>query len=216
MSCCSHCAATASQFDPKRAEKDRARYQRRGPDPTTKLILEQLHTVTRPGDTLLDVGGGIGVIGLELQTSGLREIILVDAAQGSLAVAERLFADAKSSAKFRVVPADFADLQPPLTADIVTLDRVVCCYPDYVALLERATASARRTLALSFPRARWFVRLRVAAENSFHHLTRNAFRTFVHPEAAMIALIRGAGFSLVGRRTTLEWYVDHWERSVSR
>src|SRR5204863_2513747 len=137
---------------------------------------------------------------------------LVDAAQSYLSVADRLFANAVSSARFRVVPGDFVDLQPPLTADIVTLDRVVCCYPDYVALLERAAASARRTLSLSFPRDRWFVRLRVAAENSFHHLTRNAFRTFVHSEAAMIALIRGAGFSLVERRTTLEWYVDHWER----
>ena len=98
MSCCSHCAATASKFDPKHAENDRARYQRRGPDPTTRLIVEQLRTVTRPGDTLLDVGGGIGVIGLELQPSGLRHIVLVDAAPGALSVAERLFANARSSA----------------------------------------------------------------------------------------------------------------------
>lgn len=215
MSCCSHCAATASQFDPRRAEKDRARYQRRGPDPTTKLILEQLRPITRPGDTLLDVGGGIGVIGLELQTSGLREIVLVEAAPSSLSVAERLFANTGSSAQFRIVSGDFADIFPTLTAEIVTLDRVVCCYPDYVALLERAAASARRTLVLSFPRDRWFVRLRVAAENFVHRLTRNAFRTFVHPEAAMTALIRGAGFRCIGRRTTLEWCVDHWERSAS-
>jgi tRNA1(Val) A37 N6-methylase TrmN6 len=215
MSCCSHCAAAASQFDPKRAENDRARYQRRGPDPTTKLILEELRLVTRPGDTLLDVGSGIGVIGLELQTSGLREIVLVDAAPSSLSVAESLFADAGSSAEFRVVQGDFVDLVPPLTADIVALDRVVCCYPDYVGLLERGAASARRTLALSFPRDRWFVRLRVAAENLFHRLTQNAFRTFVHPEAAMTAILRGAGFTLIGRRATLQWFVDHWERSSS-
>jgi len=214
LSCCSHCTATASFFDPKHAEKDRARYQRRGPDPTTKLILEQLRPVTRPGDTLLDVGGGIGVIGLELQTSGLQEIVLVDAAPGSLSVAERLFATAGSTARLRVVPGDFVDLLHPLTAEIVTLDRVVCCYPDYIALLTRAADSARRTLALSFPRDRWFVRLRVTAENFVHRLTRNAFRTFVHPEAAMTALISGAGFRPIGRRTTFAWCIDHWERSA--
>src|SRR5437764_5723778 len=142
VSCCSHCAATTSQFDPKRAEKDRARYQRRGPDPTTKLILDGLRPITRPGDTLLDVGGGIGVLGLELQTSGLREIVLVDAAPSSLSVAERLFANAGSAAQFRVVSGDFAELSSPLTADIVTLDRVVCCYLDYIALLTRAAARA--------------------------------------------------------------------------
>jgi len=215
MSCCSHCAATASKFDPKHAENDRARYQRRGPDPTTRLIVEQLRTVTRSGDTLLDVGGGIGVIGLELQPSGLREIVLVDAAPGALSVAERLFANARSSARFQTLTGDFVDFPEPLTADIVTLDRVVCCYPDYVALLERAAASARRTLVLSFPRDRWFVRLRVAAENFFNRLRRNAFRTYVHPEAAMIAVIRAAGFDLVVRRSTLEWYIDHWGRSAS-
>jgi magnesium-protoporphyrin O-methyltransferase len=115
----------------------------------------------------------------------------------------------------RVVFGDFVDLFPPLTADIVTLDRVVCCYPDYIALLTRAADSARRTLAFSFPRNRWDVRLRVAAENFIHRLTRNAFRTFVHPEASMTALLRGSGFRLIGRRTTLGWCVDHWERSAS-
>ena len=215
MSCCSHCAANASQSDPKRAEKDRARYQRKGPDPTTKLILEQLRPITRPGDTLLDVGGGIGVIGLELQTSGLREIVLVDAAPSSLSVAETLFANTGSSAQFRAVSGDFAELSAPLTADIVTLDRVVCCYVDYVALLTRAAASARRTLALSFPRERWFVRLRVAAENLGRRITGNAFRTFVHPPAAMTALLRDVGFRHIGRRTTPGWCVDHWERSPS-
>ena len=215
MPCCSHCAASELVFDPQRAEDDRARYQRRGPDSTTKLIIEQLRPITRPGNTLLDVGGGIGVIGLELQTSGLREIVLVDAAPSSLSVAERLFADAVSSAELRVVPGDFVDLSPPLEADIVTMDRVVCCYPDYVALLERAAASARSTLSLSFPRDRWFVRVRVAVENFVRRLRRNAFRTFVHPEAAMLAILRGAGFRRIGRRTTLAWCVDHWERSTS-
>jgi tRNA1(Val) A37 N6-methylase TrmN6 len=215
MPCCSHCAATALHFGAKAAENDRARYQRRGPDPTTKLILEQLRPIARPGDTLLDVGGGIGVIGLELQTSGLQEIVLVDAAPSYLAAAERLFANAASSAQFRVMPGDFADLVPPLTADIVTLDRVVCCYPDYSALLERAAASARGTLALSFPKDRWYVRLAVAAENLVRRLTGNAFRTFVHPAAAMTALLRRAGFRHIGRRTTLAWCVDHWVRSTA-
>jgi len=215
MPCCSYCAASMLVFDQKRAENDRARYQRRGPDPTTKLILDQLRPITRPGNTLLDVGGGIGVIGLELQTSRLREIVLVDAAPSSLSVAQRLFADSGASAQLRVVPGDFVDLSTPLKADIVTLDRVVCCYPDYVALLERAAASARSALALSFPRDRWFVRVRVAVENFVRRLRRNAFRTFVHPEAAMMAILRGGGFRHIGRRTTLAWCVDHWERSNS-
>jgi hypothetical protein len=212
MTCSSHCTATALHFDPKGAEDNRARYERRGPDPTTKLMLDELRAITRPGDTLLDVGGGIGVIGLELQKSGLREIVLVDASASSLSVAERLFANAGSSARFRAVPGDFVDLFPTIVADIVTLDRVVCCYPDYVALLERAAGSARTTLALSLPRDRWYVRVGVAAANLARRVTGNAFRVFVHPEAAMSALLRDAGFRRIGQHTTLAWRVDHWER----
>src|SRR5262249_31675494 len=135
MTCACHCASAVSAFDAKRADSDRKRYERKGPDPTTRLLLAELRSVTRAGDTLLDGGGGVGVIGLERASAGLGEVVHVEAAPAFLAMAQRLFAEGARPARFRQIPGDFAELTPRPTGDLVTLDRVVCCYPDMRGLL---------------------------------------------------------------------------------
>jgi magnesium-protoporphyrin O-methyltransferase len=213
MTCSCHCTGTAAHFDRRRALRDRARYERHGPDATTTLLLEELRRVARPGDTLLDVGGGIGVLDLELQHRGdLREIVLVDAAPDYVAVARELLARVAPGTRFRAIVGDFTDISPPRIAEIVTLDRVVCCYPDYATLLQRAAASARRVLALSFPRDRWYVRLAFRLENLLRQVAGNPFRTFVHSPSAMAAVLRGAGWRCLGHRSTLVWSVERWGR----
>jgi magnesium-protoporphyrin O-methyltransferase len=211
MSCSCHCTAAASHFDARRAQRDRARYERNGPDNTTALLLQELRPVANPGDRLLDVGGGIGVLGVELRSAGLSEVILVDAAAGSLAVAAELMAGSSPATTFRAIAGDFTEVAP-LTGEIVTLDRVVCCYPDFDGLLRRAASSARRVLALSFPRDRWYVSLVLGIENLWRRIVGDPFRTFVHPPPAMAALLRDAGWTLETRRTTLAWCVERWGR----
>jgi magnesium-protoporphyrin O-methyltransferase len=213
MPCSCRCAGTASHFDQRRARRDRERYERHGPDSTTSLLLEELRRVTRPGDTLLDVGGGIGVLGLELQAAGVGEVILVEAAPAFLAEAQGLMARSASATRFRTVSGDFAELTPPLAADIVTLDRVVCCYPDFAGLLRAASISARRILALSFPKDRWYVRLVIGIENLLRRVRGDSFRAFVHPPAEMAALLHSAGWRRRGQRTTLAWCIECWGRS---
>jgi magnesium-protoporphyrin O-methyltransferase len=107
------------------------------------------------------------------------------------------------------VEGDFVDLAPRLPrADVVTLDRVVCCYPAYERLLTAALDHASHAVGLSYPRDRWYVRRVMALENGLRWLRGSAFRTFVHSPASMIALLRTRGFRLVGRRTTVAWSVD--------
>lgn len=215
MTCSCHCAGTAAHFDRGRALRDRARYERHGPDPTTALLLEELRPVTHPADTLLDVGGGIGVLDLELLRGGLHEAVLVDAAPQYLAVAQELLAQGGQPTQFRVILGNFTEISPPLAAEIVTLDRVVCCYPDFATLLRAAAASARRVLALSFPKDRWYVRLAFRVENLLRQATGNPFRTFVHPPSEMAAVLEGAGWRRLGQRSTLVWWVERWGRTVA-
>lgn len=212
MGCHCHCAAAAAHFDARRARADRARYKRHGPDVSTRLLLEELRPVTRPGDTLLDVGGGIGILGLELDRAGLREVVLVEAAAPYLEIARDLRAQSGTPTPFRTLAGDFTAIKPPPPADIVTLDRVVCCYPDFVALLRAATTSAGRVLALSFPRDRWYVRVVFWLENLVRRLRRDSFRTFVHPPPAMADLLAGAGWQRRGQRSTLAWCIECWHR----
>ena len=216
MDCCAHCAATGLLFSPKVAESDLRRYRRKGPDPTTRLILEELRRQPLEGASLLDVGGGIGVLGLELARAGIRRVVQVDASPAYLAVVRRQFDERGWADRLETVAGDFATFrEPPAPADLVTLDRVVCCYPDYGSLLGRAAASARGVLALSYPRDRWYVRAEFALENLWRLILRNAFRSFVHPPARLAAVINGAGLRRVAQRGNAFWAVELYRREES-
>jgi len=212
MSCAAHCSASAGHFDPKHAEKDRKRYARRGPDPTTRVILDQLSDRSA-GRTLLDIGGGIGIIGLELAQSGIQHVVLVDATTSGLEVAREQFAKRGATARLETRLGDFADFDSAPAADLVTLDRVVCCYPDYERLLSRAGNSAQEALAWSYPRDRWYVRLGFAIENLILRAKRTAFRTFVHPAPAMAAVLESTGLHIASRRQTAMWCIELWTRN---
>jgi magnesium-protoporphyrin O-methyltransferase len=108
----------------------------------------------------------------------------------------------------KVVYGDALEVSKDLpTADLVTLDRVVCCYPSYQPLLDEAVRHAERAIALSYPRDRWFVRAAMWVENA-RRARKSGFRTFIHPPARIQELIEGTGFTLAQRRTTMMWTAD--------
>jgi len=213
---CSGCAYPAAerQFDTAAAERDLQRYRKKGPDATSRLLLTGVATHLVPGDSVLDVGGGVGVLDFELLSKGASTATLVDASPSYLAAATAEAFRREQESRIRFVTGDFvgtADTIEP--ADILTMHRVVCCYPNYVGLLDRATQHSRRLLALSYPRDRWFVRWWVALDNLFRRITRKEFRTFVHPPAAIERIVERAGFRRLSRSVTFVWSVDIYSRT---
>ena len=92
-------------------------------------------------------------------------------------------------------------------ADIVVLNRVVCCSPDGVALAGRAARLARRTLLLSFPRDVFWMRVGIRAVNTGYWLRRSSFRVFAHRGAALLAAAEAEGVLVAdfGRGTFWEF-----------
>jgi len=196
-----------------KAERDLRRYQRRGPDATTRLILEELRRWPLQGLHLLDVGGGIGVIAVELAAARLAAVTLADASAGYLEAARRHLASRGASLPAQFFLGDFATTADSLPdADVVTLDRVVCCYPDVEALLRGAAARARRMVAFTYPRDEWYVRAAVVLENSWYWLRGDAFRAFVHSPERMASVLESSGFVRAARHTTLQWVLDLYHR----
>ena len=210
MSCCStFCATTQRQFSPRLAARQLARYRRKGPDPTTRMLRDLLIALNPTNRTLLDIGAGIGVLTYELLQAGFEYATAVDASTAYVACGREEAARRRLAARVDWVEGDFVDLAPRLPlADVVTLDRVVCCYPAYEPLLTAALDRANHAVGLSYPRDRWYVRGVMALENGLRRLRGGAFRTFVHSPAGMIALLRTRGFRLVARRTTVAWSMD--------
>ncbi|MBI4421864.1 MAG: SAM-dependent methyltransferase, partial [Gemmatimonadetes bacterium] len=109
---------------------------------------------------------------------------------------------------------DFLTLAAALPqADVVTLDRVVCCDPDYVRMLRAAAGRARRLVAFSYPRPRWVTRLMVAGSNAVRRLLGNDFRAYVHAPAAMAAVLEEAGLRRSWTGGTWIWAVEVFERA---
>ena len=218
MTCtCSPAAGFAARhFDEKWARAELRTYHRNGARPTTRLLLNGLRGVRANRGTVLDIGAGIGVLAFELLKAGVDQALCVDLSPVSLAVGREEAERQGCADRFTTREADFVTVAPELApADIVTLDRVVCCYPAYAPLLEAAALHAQQFLALSFPRSRWFVRTALWVENGLRQLRGDPFRAFVHSPAAMAALLRRCGFSRVHRTSTLAWHADIYARDVA-
>jgi SAM-dependent methyltransferase len=213
-SCCSSFwAANQGQFSDAIARRDLQRYRTRGPDSTTRLLRDAILKAGN-GNTVLDVGAGVGALSFELLAMGAERVTAVEAAPAYLAAAREEATRRNLSARLKVVHGDFVaiagDIMP---ADVVTMDRVVCCYPAYEPLLEAALQRCRRLLAFSYPRDLWHVRAAVAIQNLGRALFRNPFRGFVHSEPGMEALLEQHGFIRMQRRETLKWAADLYVRA---
>jgi magnesium-protoporphyrin O-methyltransferase len=213
MTCCDG-SATEQQFGPKRAQRDLERYRKEGPDTTTRLMLDALHNSGLRDPTVLDVGAGIGVLCYELLTAGAVAATHVEAASAYSATAKAEAEKRGLADRIEFVNDDFLDVHDRIPhADIVALDRVVCCYPDAQRLVSRSGAHCRRLCALSFPRERWYIKLVTAVHNFVRSLSGSNFRTFVHPERCVEEVLEAAGFSLQVDGGTFVWRVAVYART---
>jgi SAM-dependent methyltransferase len=214
MTCCSNFGgAVEQQFTEKKAAQELARYRKKGPDPTTRLLQDSLTGTGTLNGLLLDIGCGIGSLTFGLLEAGMARAVAVDASSAYVAAAKEEAKRRGVTNAVQFVHGDFMTVAPDVpVAAVVTLDRVVCCYPSFAVLLHEALRHAKRCIALSYPRDVWFVRAGVALENGGRRLTGNPFRTFVHSARGMGDLIAQAGFELASRRETLSWAVDVYKR----
>src|SRR5262245_44151701 len=218
MDCCSgglRYPAAERQFGAEVATRDLTRYRRKGPDAASRLLLTSLGDHIRRGDSVLDVGAGVGVLGFELLSMGAGTATLVDASPSYLEAAGREADQRHIKDRVQLVAGDFAGVGgsvPP--ADVVTMHRVVCCYPDYASLLETAATHARCFLAFSFPRDRWHIHGWLSIDNIRRRVLGNGFRVYVHPPAAMERALLDKGFKRVARSVTFVWSIDVYQRSA--
>lgn len=213
ISTCCHCQGADDFFSDRRARKELKKYRRKGPDKSTRLLLEGIVSRGVEGASVLDIGGGVGVIQHELAARGAAEIYSADASQAYLATCRAEAEERGYAEQARYLLGDFVEIAPDVEeVDIVTLDRVVCCYPDMPTLVEASASKARRVYGLVFPRDRWPVRAVIAAINLMNALRRSSFRVFVHPAEEIDRTVRAAGFEPRYSARTFVWHVAVYAR----
>ena len=212
MSCC-QCQGIEELFSEDYVAKELKRYRRRGPDKTTNMLIEALKEENIEGLTLLDIGGGLGAIQHEMLRAGVQSATDIEASTAYLnatkeETARRGFAD-----RVNYQHGNFVDLAENVSpADIVTLDRVICCYPDMQKLVDLSAAKAGKYYGLVFPREDWWMKVYHILQGLFLRLTRSRFRTFLHPTRAIEELINNNGFKRIFYRQTFVWQVIVYSR----
>jgi magnesium-protoporphyrin O-methyltransferase len=208
MGCCGFAETVNRQFSERWVRRELERFRRKGAGETARMLLEGVATASLNPGTVLDVGAGLGALTFALLDKGAGSAIVVEAAHAYAEAIEAEVVRRRRQPAVQLVRGDFLDVHARLpVADLVILDRVVCCYPLYAELLTAALERAGRALAYSYPRDRWYVRAGASLENAVRRVW-NPFRTFVHPEAAMERLVASAGFELAARAHTLVWQAD--------
>jgi magnesium-protoporphyrin O-methyltransferase len=185
-------------FNRKFAAADLRRYRRRGLSETERDLVALAGDLR--GASVLEVGGGIGALQLELLDAGAARATNVELSAGYEDAAAELLGGRDVDRRIGDFVAD--DTTPH---DVVVMHRVVCCYPDVDALVGKGAANAQRRLLLTYPRERWFIRLGLRAVNAFLALRRCGFRAYVHPVARIVAAADAQGLRLERRVTHSLW-----------
>jgi 2-polyprenyl-3-methyl-5-hydroxy-6-metoxy-1,4-benzoquinol methylase len=181
-------------FGPRFARHLASRYRKRGLDKTAARMVAYLVDRGLDGASVLEIGGGVGDIQLELLRQGASRttnLELVDAYDTNAADLAETAGMRDRMARRKV---DIAATPDEVDAhDIVVLHRVVCCYPDYERLLTAAADHAKQRLVFSHPPRNWMSRTFTCLQNISFRLIGKSFRTFAHPPAAMVAVAVGRG-----------------------
>lgn len=183
------------------------RQTRKGPTaaPLTRPLVDALERAGLADRTVLDVGCGIGDLAIEAVVRGASSARGYDLSRKAIDHARELATRRGVADRTTFEVGDGATFELP-PADVVVLNRVVCCYPNADGLLDRTLKAAGSVFALTAPVSDGakgtMNRVVTRVSNGWYALRKKrfgGFRTFVHDLGAIDERIRSAGFRPVAR-----------------
>lgn len=199
-------------FGEERATADARAYRRRGLDREARRIVDAVRDRVR-GWSVLEAGGGIGAIQIELLRAGASRATNVEISEGYEPSAAQLIAEAGVADRIARRIGDFVTEAPTLDdADVVILHRVVCCYPDADLLVRAAARRTRRELFITVPVDRWWARVAVAVLGIGLALRRSKLRVRVHATETIRAAAERSGLRPVSDTGRVVWHVMRFAR----
>jgi magnesium-protoporphyrin O-methyltransferase len=205
-------------FGAQEAERTAARFRRLGLRGTAAELASVVQRVVGKGNSVLEVGGGAGQIQIALLTAGVVErAINVELSDNWEDAGKSLLVEHDLEDRVERRVGNFVDLASGLeNADAVILHRVICCYPDWKAMLAAAASRANHVVGITIPSSRWWLKMAVVSSNMLMRLRRLRFRAFVHPPDAMLTSMESAGFTPVYDRSHPLWRTIVWSRNDPR
>jgi magnesium-protoporphyrin O-methyltransferase len=210
---CAQCQGIEEQFDLESAEGDLEDYQKKGLSKSSQWLVETLAEKGVAGLSLLDIGGGVGMIQHELLNEGAASATHVDASSAYIEVAKAEAERRGLGDKIRFRHGNFTELAPDIeTADIVTLDKVICCFDDMHALVKSSAEKAGKYYGLVFPNDSWWIKMVFIIVNFFGRFRSNPFSIFVHSSDDVEQIVTGSGLSREDYKRGFIWQMIVYAR----
>jgi hypothetical protein len=216
-SCCVPQSEYRRFFRTSVARRDARRYRAKGLDKASRALVDALRSRGVAGARVLEGGGGIGAVQLELLAAGASGATNVELSSAyedeAAALARERGVEERVERRLGDFVADAAELP---RSDVVVLHRAVCCYPDGPAFVAAAADRSTRLLALTVPRENAATRLAARMVNVFLRLRGCGFRTFVHQMPDLVEAARAHGLEPVSvEPVTALWQLALFERRAA-
>jgi magnesium-protoporphyrin O-methyltransferase len=207
MECC-QCQAIEERFDREKAAAKQLGYQQDGLKRESQMLVDLLVEQGISGYSLLDVGGGMGALAIELIKRGVSQATIAEASTAYLETAAAEAERQGLAKQISLVHGNIVTMADEIApADLVTLNKVICCYDDMPGLVLASLAKANKLYGLVYPRDNWLVKAGFGFENLGCRLKGSDFRVFVYPTKKVDGLIRKNGFQMRTRRTIASWQI---------
>ncbi len=193
-------------FNRREASRRLRNYRRRGLDSMASGMVDYLTGRGVEGRSVLEVGGGVGDLQVELLKVGAAHSVNVELSSGYEDAAAQLMHSEGMTDRSRREIGDFVARQDLVeSADIVVLNRVICCYPWMDRMMGAAVSKTDWLLGIVVPRDRTVSRVLVRFGNWLNRLRSCNFQAFVHPIGDMERLAERGGLEVVYRDRDLFW-----------
>jgi magnesium-protoporphyrin O-methyltransferase len=212
MSCCNN-DAIEKQFDKNRVANKVNQYHSKGINKETRILVDSLKSIGIEGYSLLDIGCGFGAIGMELLDSGLATVENIEASSSFLESAKTESKKRNLKDKTKFTFGNFTEIAESVSiADIVTLDKVICCYDELEPLVKLSCEKTVKHYGIIYPRDSWWAKAAIGFENLMRKIKGNTFRVFVYPSEQVDRLIKEQGLRRVFYKAMMVWQVVIYSR----
>ncbi len=207
--------AIAEDFDGRACEFC-DRYKRKGLSPSSSLLLRFIEDEGLQDKSVLDLGCGAGTFTATTLQRGAQSAVGIDLSPKMIDVAQELAKTERleTKAKFEVGNAATADLSP---SDMVVMDKVICCYPQFDTLLKNAAGACRSIIGFVVPRDDGLLKgpLRLGKYIiNFFERRRGGIQFYLHPLDAVDRTLRDAGFVQLRKKGSRLWLVFLYKRAT--
>ncbi len=191
------------------------RYKTKGLSKSSKVLLDFLVADGVKEKSTLELGCGAGGFTMELVNQGAASAVGIDLSVEMIKAANELShaRGAEDRVKYWQGNAATADLPQ---ADIVVMDKVICCYSDIGSLMKNATSASRDLVGFIVPRdegiLKWPLRLGVWIGNVIQKRRKSIF-FYLHSLPALDKSLRESGFTRRQKKSSRFWLVFLYGRT---